>query len=145
MRKISILVLSSIVLFSCAKKESKRDTAINLVKLEYGNVRLNFDGAKLDSLYTILPANYIDSVKKGKELDVRLTELEGQIEHLPQSQSDSVGRISASLTKQRYRLLALEKDKPKFIGFQLNQVRIKGDQKKILSFNFDKTITKLLK
>lgn len=147
MRKICpcFLVLSSVLFFSCGKKESNRDAAINLVKAEYGAVRLNFDSANFDSLYIISPANYADSLQKGKELDVKLAELEEQIEHLPQSASDSVGKISASLTKQRYRLLALDKERLKFVGWELTGVTVKGNSTKILSFNFDKTITKIIK
>ncbi|WP_354356017.1 hypothetical protein [Pedobacter sp. UYP30] len=140
------VLLLAISLFSCGKKTAK-ERAIDLVKNSHQNTdaTLNFDAAELDSLYNISPQAYADSVQKAKILDLQLAELEGQIEHLPQSASDSVGRISAALTKQRYGLLDLEKEKPKFIGWKLVGVTEQGSESKILSFNFDKAITKLLK
>lgn len=140
-----LLIFTLTVMFACTKKESKKDIAINLIKAEYGNVRLNFYRANLDTLYNITPAAYADSVEKGKNLDEHLAALESQIEHLPQRASDSVGRISAELTKQRYRLLDIEKTKPKFIGWKLSQVMVQGKEVKALDFNFDKELTKIVK
>lgn len=147
MRKACLyfLTLCIISVSSCAKTETKIDTAINVVKVEYGDTRLNFDKAKLDSLYNISPAAYADSIKVGKNLDEKLAEAESQIEHLPQAASDSVGLISARLTKQRYRLLNLEKTKPKFIGWKLSGVQVLGNNQKVLDFNLDTAITKIVK
>ena len=139
------LTLLTVSVVSCTNKQDNRDIAINLVKAEYGNVRLNFDSAKLDSLYNISPAAYADSMKTGRKLDVQLAELESQIEHLPQAESDSVGQISAGLTKQRYRLLELRKVKPEFIGWTLSNVEVVGKESKILDFNLDTSVTKILK
>jgi DNA repair exonuclease SbcCD ATPase subunit len=135
----------SLALYSCVRKTNK-DRAIALVESKYENSRqdLNFNEAKLDSLYNISPQAYADSVKKGDELDVALAELESQIEHLGQAESDSVGLISAKLSKERYRLLDLKKIKPQFIGWKLSGVAIVGNKQKKLSFNFDKGITKIV-
>ncbi|MFD2584386.1 hypothetical protein ACFSR6_17940 [Pedobacter vanadiisoli] len=147
MRKIyhAFVLLLLVVIISCGKK-TNQDRAIALVEAQYenGNQDLNFDSSKLDSLYNISPAAYADSLKKGNELDVTLAELEGQIEHLSQAESDSVGLISAKLTKERYRLLELTKTKPVFIGWKLSGVAIEGDKHEVLSFNFDKGITKIV-
>lgn len=135
----------SLALYSCHKK-TDQDRAIALVESKYENSNqdLNFDGSKLDSLYNISPQAYADSLKKGNELDVTLAELESQIEHLNQVESDSVGVISAKLTKERYRLLDLAKMKPAFIGWKLSKVVVEGDKPEVLSFSFDKEITKIV-
>ncbi|WP_293787945.1 hypothetical protein [uncultured Pedobacter sp.] len=140
-----LIGIISVALYSCGKKTDK-DRAIALVESKYENSSkdLNFDDAKLDSLYNISPQAYSDSIKKGDELDVTLAELESQIEHLSQAESDSVGLISAKLTKERYRLLDLKKIKPQFIGWKLSGVATVGDRSKILSFNFDKEMTKIV-
>lgn len=143
---LSFLIgIVSLSLYSCGKKTNK-DLAIALVasKYEKSDQGLNFDSAKLDSLYNISPQDYADSLKKGDELDVTLAELESQIEHLGQAESDSVGLISVKLTKERYRLLELKKIKPEFIGWKLSGVSVAGDKQKALSFNFDKEITKIV-
>ena len=66
-----LIGIISLVLYSCSKKTDK-DRAIALVESKYENrgQDLNFDGAKLDSLYNISPRAYADSLKKGDELDV---------------------------------------------------------------------------
>jgi len=135
----------SLVLYSCHKK-TDQDRAIALVESKYesSNQNLNFEGSKLDSLYNISPQAYADSIKKGNELDVTLAELESQIEHLSQAESDSVGLISAQLTKERYRLLDLAKTKPAFVGWKLSGVGVDGKKAEVLSFNFDKGITKIV-
>ncbi|WP_316830869.1 hypothetical protein [Pedobacter aquatilis] len=133
------------VLSSCVRKTDK-DKAIDLVEAKYENAvqKLNFDQSNLDSLYNISPKAYADSIKRGKELDSVLAVLESQIEHLSQKESDSVGQISAALTKQRYQLLDLAKKKPEFIGWKLTGVKIEGNQAETLSVNFDKAITKIM-
>lgn len=143
--QVILLVIISSILYSCGKKTNK-DRAIALVESKYetSNQDLNFDDSKLDSLYNISPQAYADSLKKGNELDVALAELETQIEHLSQAESDSVGLISARLTKERYHLLELAKTKPAFIGWKLSGVAVAGDKPEILSFNFDKEITKIV-
>jgi hypothetical protein len=98
----------------------------------------------LDSLYNISPRAYADSVKKGNELDVTLAALESQIEHLGQAESDSVGLISAKLTKERYRLLELAKTKPIFVGWKLSAVKSEDGKSEEFSFKFDKAITKVV-
>lgn len=140
-----LIGIISLTLYSCDKKTDE-DRAIALVESKYENSGqdLNFDRAKLDSLYNISPRAYADSLKKGDELDVSLAELESQIEHLSQAESDSVGLISAKVTKERYRLLDLKKIKPQFIGWKLSGVSIRGNKQKVLSFNFDKGITKIV-
>jgi hypothetical protein len=147
MRKIycSFVLLPLVVIMSCGKKTNK-GRAIELVESKYENRNqdLNFDGAKLDSLYNISPQAYADSLKKGDELDVTLAELESQIEHLSQAPSDSVGLISAKLTKERYRLLDLTKNKPAFIGWKLSGVKSEDGKSEELSFKFDKGITKVV-
>lgn len=147
MRKIyhAFVLLSLIVIVSCGKKTDK-DRAIALVEAKYenSNLDLNFEGSKLDSLYNISPGAYADSLKKGNELDVTLAALESQIEHLSQAESDSVGLISAKLTKERYRLLDLAKTKPAFVGWRLFSVAVEGEKAEVLSFNFDKEITKIV-
>lgn len=139
------VLLPLFVMMSCRKKTDK-DRAIALVESKYetSNRDLDFDGAILDSLYNISPQAYVDSLKKGEELDVTLAELESQIEHLSQAESDSVGLISAKLTKERYRLLDLKKIKPKFIGWKLSGVKLKDGKSEELSFKFDKGITKVV-
>ena len=143
--QVILLVIISSTLYSCGKK-TNQDRAIALVESKYetSNQDLNFDGSKLDSLYNISPKAYADSIKKGNELDVTLAELETQIEHLSQAESDSVGLISARLTKERYHLLELAKTKPAVIGWKLSGVVVAGDKPEILSFNFDKEITKIV-
>ncbi|CAH0183741.1 hypothetical protein SRABI27_01324 [Pedobacter sp. Bi27] len=147
MRKIyhAFAILSLVVIISCGKK-TDQERAIALVKSKYANSNqdLNFDGSKLDSLYNISPRAYADSVKKGNELDVTLAELESQIEHLSQAESDSVGLISAKLTKERYHLLDVAKTKPAFIGWKLSKIVVEGEKADTLSFNFDKGITKVV-
>lgn len=142
---VALLIISSLTLYSCGKKTNK-DRAIALIESKYetSNRDLNFDGSKLDSLYNISPQAYADSIKKGNELDVNLAELESQIEHLSQEESDSVGLISARLTKERYHLLELAKTKPAFIGWKLSGVAVAGGKPEILSFNFDKGITRIV-
>ncbi|WP_406825205.1 hypothetical protein [Pedobacter sp. KACC 23697] len=139
------VLLPLFVMMSCGKKTDK-DRAIALVESKYetSNRDLDFDGAILDSLYNISPQAYVDSLKKGEELDVTLAELESQIEHLSQAESDSVGLISAKLTKERYRLLDLKKIKPKFIGWKLSGVKLKDGKSEELSFKFDQGITKVV-
>jgi hypothetical protein len=147
MRKIyyCCIFLLSVVIASCGKKTDK-DRAIALVESKYENSdqKLDFDGSQLDSLYNISPKAYADSLKKGNELDVTLAALESEIEHLSQVESDSVGLISAKLTKERYRLLELAKTKPTFIGWKLSGVAVEGEKQDTLSFNFDKGITKIV-
>lgn len=144
MRKIYLycLLLLVTVIISCGKKTDK-DRAIKLVEAKYenGTQKPDFENAKLDSLYNISPKAYDDSVKKGNELDVTLAKLESEIEHLSQAESDSVGLISARLTKERYRLLELAKTKSAFIGWRLSGVRIDSE---LQNFDFDKSITKLV-
>lgn len=144
MRKIYLycLLLSVTVIISCGKKTDK-DRAIKLVEAKYenGTQKPYFENAKLDSLYNISPKAYDDSVKKGNELDVTLAKLESEIEHLSQAESDSVGLISARLTKERYHLLELAKTKPAFIGWRLSGVRIDSE---LQNFDFDKGITRLV-
>lgn len=147
MKKFTFVVLLAVstFLFACSKKTDK-DRAIHLVELKYddSDKELFFREAKLDSLYNITPKMYADSIKKGKELDSILAILESQIEHLSQRESDSVGRISAELTKERYELLELTKTKPQFIGWKLTGVTIEGARDQSLTFNFDKDITKII-
>lgn len=135
----------SLALYSCHKK-TDQDRAITLVEAKYENNSqdLNFDSSKLDSLYNISPKAYTDSIKKGNELDDTLAALESEIEHLSQAESDSVGLISAKLTKERYRLLDLAKTKPTFIGWKLSGVAVDGKKAEFLSFNFDKELTKIV-
>ncbi|RNL50167.1 hypothetical protein [Pedobacter jejuensis] len=143
-RYISLLFFISVILASCVKKTDK-DRAIDLVESKYesSTQKLDFENSSFDSLYNISPKAYADSIKKGNELDSVLAVLESEIEHYAHVESDSVGQISASLTKQRYRLLDLAKTKPKFIGWKLSGIKIKGDQSETLSFNFDKAISKI--
>lgn len=147
MRKIyhAFVLLLLVVITSCGRKTDK-DRAIALVKSKYANSNqdLNFDSTKLDSLYNISPQAYADSLKKGNELDDTLAVLESEIEHLSQAESDSVGLISAKLTKERYHLLDVAKTKPAFIGWQLSKVVVEGGKTDTLSFNFDKGITKIV-
>ncbi|SDH11880.1 hypothetical protein SAMN05421827_1179 [Pedobacter terrae] len=142
---VFLIGIISLTLYSCGKTTDK-DRAIALVESEYESSSrdLNFNEAKLDTLYNISPQAYIDSVKKGNELDITLAELESQIKHLSQAESDSVGLISAKLTKERYRLLNLKKIKPQFIGWKLSGVSVRGNKQKVLSFNFDQEITKIV-
>lgn len=138
-------VLFLFMLVSCSKKTDK-DRAIALVeaKFESKNQKLNFDQAVLDSLYNISPKAYADSIAKGHELDSTLAVLESEIEHFSQAESDSVGLISAKLTKERYRLLELAKTKPKFLGWKLARVKIESTKTEVLSFNFDVAISKIV-
>lgn len=141
------LFLSFVVITSCHKKaKTDQDRAVELVEAKYkdSDQKLSFDNAKLDSLYNISPEAYGDSLAKGNELDATLAKLESEIEHLSQAESDSVGLISAKLTKERYRLLELAKTKPVFIGWQLTGVKIEAPQQAVKSFHFDKTITKIV-
>lgn len=134
-----------LALSSCAKK-TDQDRAIDLVKTAYedSSQNLNFENSILDSLYNIEPKAYADSIRKGNELDSILAILESEIEHFSQQQSDSVGRISARLTKDRYRLLETAKVKPQFIGWKLNCVETEGVKSKVLSFKFNKDITEIV-
>lgn len=143
-KTLLILLLISAVVVSCAKKTDK-DRAEALVKSKYesSSQKLDFENSKLDSLYDISPKAYADSVRKGHELDSVLAVLEGEIEHLSQKESDSVGLVSAALTKERYSLLDLVKKKPNFIGWTLSGIRIEGESTESLSFSFDKAITKI--
>ncbi|MBB6239787.1 hypothetical protein HDC90_004448 [Pedobacter sp. AK013] len=147
MRKIyhAFALLSLVVIASCGKKTDK-DRAIALVEAKYENSNqdLNFNGSKLDSLYNISPAAYAASLKRGNELDDTLAALESQIEQLNQAESDSIGLISAKLTKERYRILDLTKTKPTFMGWKLSEVVVEGGKLDTLSFNFDKGITKIV-
>lgn len=145
MKNIFRLFAISIFMFSCTKKTDK-DRAIDLVESKYENAeqKLDFKDAKLDSLYNISPKAYADSLSKGHQLDSTLAVLETEIEHLPQAESDSVGLVSAALTKQRYRLLELAKTKPEFQGWTLSRVKIEGVQRETISFNFDKAITQIV-
>lgn len=131
--------------FSCSKKSDK-DRAIELVEKKYKstNKALDFNQATLDSLYNITPSAYADSVKRGNELDLELANLESQIEHLDQKKSDSVGKISAALTTERYRLLEVVKVKPVFKGWKLTNVKTEGEKPDKLIFNFDQGITKIV-
>ena len=148
MKNYYLFILFGIIclaLYSCHKKTDK-DRAIALVEAKYenSNQKLNFDGSQLDSLYNISPAAYADSLKKGNELDTTLATLESEIEHLSQAESDSVGLISAKLTKERYHLLDLAKIKPTFMGWKLSGVVVERGKSDTLSFNFDKGITKIV-
>jgi len=145
MKKIIYLLMMTLLMYSCSKKTDK-DRAIELVESKYesSDQKLNFDEASLDSLYNIHPQAYADSIKKGNELDDTLAVLESQIEHLSQKESDSVGLISAELTKRRYQLLELAKTKPQFVGWKLSGVRIKDVKREVISFNFDKAITEIV-
>ena len=135
-------VLLLVLIVSCGKKTAK-ERAIALVEKQYenGNQKLDFEQATLDSLYNISPKAYADSLAKGHELDSTLAVLETEIEHFSQAESDSVGLISAKLTKERYRLLELAKTKPTFVGWKLSGVKIEDEKKGQRSFNFDKGIT----
>jgi len=139
------VLLSLVVITSCGKKTDK-ERAIALVEKQYenSNQELNFEQATLDSLYNISPEAYADSLAKGHKLDSTLAVLETQIEHFSQAESDSVGLISAKLTKERYRLLELAKTKPKFIGWKLAGVTTGNDKAAHLSFNFDPEISKIV-
>ncbi|KRT17053.1 hypothetical protein ASU31_05100 [Pedobacter ginsenosidimutans] len=148
MKNYYLFILFGIIclaLYSCHKKTDK-DRAIALVEAKYENSNqdLDFDGSKLDSLYNISPKAYTDSIKKGNELDDTLAALESQIEHLSQAESDSVGLISAKLTKERYRLLELAKTKPTFVGWKLSRVKSEDGKSKELSFKFNRGITKVV-
>lgn len=140
-----ILLLISVIAISCTKKTDK-DRAEDLVKLKYesSDQKLDFENSKLDSLYNISPKAYADSLKRGRDLDSVLSVLESEIEHLSQKESDSVGLISAALTKERYSLLDLAKKKPSFMGWKMSGVKIKGESSVSLSFNFDKAITRII-
>jgi len=140
-----LLILAFTSLFSCSKK-TDQDRAIALVESKYESTdqKLDFEKAKLDSLYHIDPKVYADSIKKGNELDSVLAVLESQIEHFDQKESDSVGLISAALTRQRYHLLDLAKTKPMFIGWKLSGIKIKNVKSEELSFNFNKDITEIV-
>jgi len=141
------LLLLFVAIISCRKKpKTDQDRAIALVESRYkdSDQKLNFDSAKLDSLYNISPAAYADSIKNGNELDATLAQLESEIEHLSQAESDSVGLISAQLTKERYRLLELAKTKPTFVGWKLSGVKIEAPKPVIKNFKFDKEITKIV-
>ncbi len=142
---IALLGFISIILYSCGKKTDK-DRAIALVESKYesSNQKLNFEQATLDSLYNISPKAYADSIAKGHELDSTLAVLETEIEHFSQAESDSVGLISARLTKDRYRLLELTKTKPQFVGWKLSGITIDGDKAANLTFNFDQGISKIV-
>ncbi len=141
----SFFLIALLIISACHKKTSK-DTAIQLVESRYegSKKKLNFDQASLDSLYNISPQAYADSIKKGNDLDFELAALETQIEHFPQKESDSVGLISATLTKRRYHLLEIAKTKPTFNGWTLSNVVVEGEQSSILHFNFDKEVTKIV-
>lgn len=145
---LNLLVPVIVVVFlaSCAKKSDK-DRAIALVKSRYenSNQKLDFENAKIDSLYNITPRAYADSIRKGNELDSVLAVLESQIEQLDQKESDSVGVISAKLTKQRYSLLEVAKLRPQFVGWKLSNVELVEEKSESLIFNFDKGITKIVK
>lgn len=147
MRKSVCFMLVLIGLITSCKKETDIERAIAIVESQYerNEQQLDFDQATLDSLYTISPKAYADSILKGNELDSVLAVLESQIEHFNQRESDSVGLISAELTKQRYRLLDLAKTKPRFIGWKLSGVKVEGLKSEVLSFNFDKAITRIVK
>lgn len=142
---IVLLAIISLSLYSCGKKTGQ-DRATELVELKYENSsqKLDFDNANLDSLYNISPKAYADSLKKGNELDAALAELESKIEHLSQAESDSVGLISAELTKERYRLLEMAKTKPQFIGWKLSGVKLEDSKTEELVFKFDREITKIV-
>lgn len=144
-KNIPVLILISIIAVSCSKKTDK-ERAIDLVKSKYDstNQRLNFVNAQLDSLFNISPKAYADSIKRGNELDLELTNLETLIEHLDQKESDSVGKISAKLTKERYRLLKVVKIKPIFKGWKLIHIKYEDEPSKVLTFNFDKAISKIV-
>ena len=148
MRRILHTLAAFALLFSLAscKQKTGHERAIELVqaKYEHSDDELNFDHSKLDSLYTISPKAYADSLKKGNELDERLANLESEIEHYGQEASDSVGLISAALTKDRYRLLDVAKSKPRFIGWTLSGVKIENSSNQLLNFNFDSGITKII-
>lgn len=139
---IIFLVTLSVIFYSCGKKTDK-ELAIALVEKQYenSNQKLDFEQATLDSLYNISPKAYADSIAKGHELDSTLAVLETEIEHFSQAESDSVGLISAKLTKERYRLLELAKTKPAFVGWKLSGVKIEDEKQGQRSFNFDKGIT----
>ncbi|WP_316824398.1 hypothetical protein [Pedobacter miscanthi] len=142
---IILITILSITLYACGKKTDK-DRAIELVESKYENSsqKPDFELAKLDSLYNISPMAYHDSLKKGNELDAELAKLESEIEHLSQAESDSVGLISAKLTKERYHLLEVAKAKPVFIGWKLTDVKIDGPKPVVKIFNFDKGITRIV-
>ena len=143
--KFLFLLFFAIVIISCTKKNDK-DRAIELVESKYRRTdqEMDFGNAKLDSLYNIQPQAYADNIIKGKQLDSTLAVLETEIEHLPQAESDSVGLISAVLTKQRYHLLELAKTKPQFVGWKLSGVKIKAVKIETVSFNFNKEITEIV-
>lgn len=144
-RNLFIFSSLSLLIFSCGKKTNK-DLAEELVESKYetSNQKLNFENAQLDSLFSITPKAYADSLKRGIELDSTLAVLESQIEQFSQKESDSVGKISAAMTKERYRLLDFAKTKPQFIGWKLSGVKIEGVKSEILTFNFDKSISKIV-
>lgn len=140
-----LIAISLIGLSSCMKK-TDQDRAIALVesKFEKSGQQLNFDDSKLDSLYTIEPKAYADSLRKGNELDSVLAVLESEIEHFSQQESDSVGLISARITKDRYRLLEIAKVKPQFIGWKLTGVKTDELKTEVLTFKFNKGITEIV-
>lgn len=143
--KIIFLLIAISSICACRKKTNK-DAAIKLVESRYQDTKqaLNFENASLDSLYNISPEAYADSIKKGNDLDAELAALEGQIEHFPQKESDSVGLISAALTKRRYHLLEIDKIKPFFKGWMLTNVAVEGEKSSILHFEFDTGVTKIV-
>ncbi|PWS27120.1 hypothetical protein DHW03_14045 [Pedobacter yonginense] len=133
-------------MFTACGKKTDQDRAEALVESKYetSNQKIDFEQAHLDSLFSITPKAYADSLKKGEALDSVLALLESQIEQFTQKESDSVGEISAKLTQDRYRLLDFAKQKPRFIGWKLSGVRIVGVKSEILSFDFDEAITRIV-
>ncbi|RZL62403.1 MAG: hypothetical protein EOO93_08900 [Pedobacter sp.] len=146
MKPKQLLILVFLALSASCYKKSDKDRAVDLVESKYENAqqKLNFQNSQLDSLYNISPKAYADSLSKGHQLDSTLAVLETEIEHLPQAESDSVGLVSAALTRERYRLLDLVKTKPKFTGWKLSNVKVESQPSETLSFNFDKEITKII-
>ncbi|KIA89177.1 hypothetical protein OC25_25625 [Pedobacter kyungheensis] len=138
-------VLLLVLIVSCGKKTAK-ERAIALVEKQYenSNQKLDFEQATLDSLYNISPEAYADSLAKGHELDSTLAVLETEIEHFSQAESDSVGLISAKLTKERYRLLELAKTKPAFVGWKLSGIKSEDGKSEEFNFKFDKEITRIV-
>lgn len=139
-----LIGISLVGLSSCMKK-TDQDRAMALVESKFEKSgQLNFDDSKLDSLYTIEPKAYADSLRKGNELDSVLAVLESEIEHFSQQESDSVGLISARITKDRYRLLEIAKVKPQFIGWKLTGVKTGELKTEVLTFKFNKGITEIV-
>lgn len=146
MKKCCFVPAVLIILWSSCFRKTDKDRAIALVESQYNSSKqkMNFENARLDSLYNITPKAFADSLKRGRDLDAILASLETQIENYEQRESDSVGLISAQLTQERYNLLERVETKPRFLGWTLSGVKIDNVKSEVLSFNFDREITKIV-